>query len=171
MKFFADRLKVHLKSQGVRHDLITAVFSQGGESDLVRLLERVNVLQALMESDDGINLLAGYKRAANILRIEEKKDSTHYDGAADLSLMSLEQEKTLFKALTEVEGQVKKAVEDERFEDAMTALATLRSKVDSFFDDVIVNSTDESERVNRLKLLSQIRATMNLVADFSKIEG
>ncbi len=169
--FFADRLKVHLKSEGVRHDLITATFSGSGESDLVRILERVSTLQALMACDDGINLLAGYKRAANILRIEEKKDGKAYDGVADLSLMSLEQEKTLFKALTQIEGRVEKAVEDEDFEKAMTVLAALRSPIDRFFDDVIVNSTDVSERRNRLLLLSQIRSTMNLVADFNKIEG
>ena len=171
MSFFADRLKVHLKSEGIRHDLIAAIFSGKGESDLVRILERVRTLQALMASDDGINLLAGYKRAANILRIEEKKDGKAYNGRADRSLMSLEQEKTLFKALTQIEGQVKKAVEDEDFEKAMTVLAALRSPIDRFFDDVIVNSTDIAERRNRLILLSQIRSTMNLVADFNKIEG
>jgi len=172
MDFFADRLKVHLKGEGVRHDLISAVFALGGEDDLVRLLARVDALKAFLDNDDGLNLLAGYKRAANILKIEEKKDNASYDGLADAALLDQAEETALFEKLTSVAEVAASAVENEKFSDAMTALATLRRPIDDFFDHVTVNVSDnQALRQNRLKLLSQIRSTMNLVADFSKIEG
>ena len=171
LNFFADRLKVHLKEQGVRHDLISAVFSLGGEDDLVRLLARVDALQNFLNTEDGEHLLAGYKRAVNIVRIEEKKDDCSHTGQADQTLLTLPEEKELFERLATVSAAAEAAIEGEKFEEAMGALATLRPVIDAFFDKVTVNSDDEGERRNRLRLLSQIRSTMNGVADFSKIEG
>ena len=166
--FFAERLKVHLKEQGVRHDLIAAVFSLGGEDDLVRLLARVEALQNFLSTDEGANLLTGYKRAVNILKAEEKKD-TKISG--DPTAGTLAEEKDLFEQLEKVSGTTEEAVKSEKFEEAMSGLATLRPTIDAFFDKVTVNSEDEGERLNRLRLLAQIRSTMNRVADFSKIEG
>ena len=171
LDFFADRLKVYLREQGVRHDLITAVFALSGEDDLVRLLDRVRALQGFLDTEDGANLLAAYKRATNIVRIEEKKDSASYDGAADAQRLVQEEEKVLHTRLADAMKDAEAAVRDERFTDAMTALAGLRRPVDAFFDHVTVNAEDPELRRNRLYLLSQIRATLHQVADFSKIEG
>ena len=171
LDFFADRLKVYLREQGVRHDLITAVFALSGEDDLVRLLDRVRALQGFLDTEDGANLLAAYKRATNIVRIEEKKDSASYDGAADAQRLVQEEEKVLHARLADAMKDAEAAVRDERFTDAMTALAGLRRPVDAFFDHVTVNAEDPELRRNRLYLLSQIRATLHQVADFSKIEG
>ncbi len=171
LDFFADRLKVYLREQGVRHDLITAVFALSGEDDLVRLLDRVRALQGFLDTEDGANLLAAYKRATNIVRIEEKKDSASYDGAADAQRLVQEEEKLLHVRLADAMKDAEADVRDERFTDAMTALAGLRRPVDAFFDHVTVNAEDPDLRRNRLLLLSQIRATLNKVADFSKIEG
>lgn len=171
LNFFADRLAVALKEKGVRHDLITAIFSLGGEDDLVRLLKRVEALGAFLDSDDGANLLIAYRRAANIVRIEEKKDGTIFGGAADTALLKLDEEKALAKALVEVDQSVESALKDEDFATAMAALARLRRPVDSFFDKVTVNADEPSLRVNRLKLLAMIGAAMGHVADFSKVEG
>ncbi len=166
--FFADRLKVQQKEKGVRHDLITAVFSISGEDDLVRILARVDALQKFLSTDEGGNLLAGYKRAANILKAEEKKDGPI---TGEPTAGSLAEEKNLFEQLSQVSAAADKAVADEKFEDAMAQLATLRPAIDAFFDKVTVNSDDAAERLNRLRLLARIRDTMNRVADFSKIEG
>lgn len=171
MDFFADRLKVALKEQGTRHDLITAVFALGNEDDLTRLLARVDALKALVDSTDGANLLAGYKRAANILRIEEKKDGAAHDGAVDAAWLKQDEEKALNTALTEANAQVTAAIGKEDFGAAMKALAGLRAPVDAFFDKVTVNADEKELRGNRLRLLNSIRSTFNLVADFSKIEG
>jgi len=169
--FFADRLKVHLKGEGVRHDLIDAVFSLGGEDDLVRLLARVDALSALMGSDDGVNLLAAHKRATNILRIEEKKDGKSYGGMPDESAFVEDAERTLFAALNTAGASSRALVGEEKFADAMAALATLRGPLDAFFEDVMVNADDQNVRKNRLMLLSQIQSVMGDIADFSKIEG
>ncbi|MBL4801889.1 MAG: glycine--tRNA ligase subunit beta [Emcibacter sp.] len=166
--FFAERLKVHLKEQGVRHDLITAVFSLSGEDDLVRLLARVAALQNFLSDEEGANLLTGYKRATNILKAEEKK-GTKISGEATAG--TLTEEQNLFEQLGKVSIATDDAVQREEFEEAMSALATLRPSIDAFFDKVTVNSENEDERHNRLRLLAQIRSTMNRVADFSKIEG
>ena len=171
MDFFADRLKVALKEQGTRHDLISAVFALGNEDDLTRLLARVDALKALVDSTDGANLLAGYKRAANILRIEEKKDGAAHDGAVDTAWLRQDEEKALNKALTDATAQVTAAIGKEDFGAAMKALAGLRAPVDAFFDKVTVNADEKELRGNRLRLLNSIRSTFNLVADFSKIEG
>lgn len=171
MNFFADRLAVALKEKGVRHDLITAVFSLGGEDDLVRLLKRVDALGAFLVSDDGANLLIAYRRAANIVRIEEKKDGIQFSGAADEALLRQDEEKALAAALADVGPAVEKAVAAEDFAAAMAALSRLRRPVDAFFDKVTVNADEAGLRVNRLKLLALIGAAMGRLADFSKVEG
>jgi len=176
LDFFADRLKVHLKGEGVRHDLIDAVFSQKGvdgrgEDDLVRLLARVDALSAFVSTDDGANLLAAHKRATNILRIEEKKDGCSYAGTADESVFVEDAERTLFAALGEAGAKAGALVGAEKFQDAMAELAKLRGPLDVFFEDVMVNADDKKVRENRLKLLSQIQSVMGEIADFSKIEG
>jgi glycyl-tRNA synthetase beta chain len=171
LEFFADRLKVALKEKGVRHDLIAAVFALGGEDDFVRLLARVDALTRFLATDDGAQLLTAQKRAANILRIEEKKDGKSYDGAADPALFKAEAEKALAKALDAAAERAHQAVAKEDFTGAMAAMAALRAPVDAFFDTVTVNDANQDLRANRLRLLSRIRATLGLVADFSKIEG
>jgi glycyl-tRNA synthetase beta chain len=171
LEFFADRLKVALREQGVRHDLIAAVFALGDEDDLVRLMARVKALQNLVESDAGADLIAAYRRASNIVRIEEKKDSASYDGAADPAKFTQDEEKKLFQALDQESQVARKRIAGEEFVAAMGALANLRAPIDAFFDRVTVNDPDPSLRSNRLRLLSTIRATLNAVADFSKIEA
>ena len=176
LEFFADRLKVALREKGVRHDLVAAVFALKladgrHEDDLVRLLARVDALAAFLKSEDGANLLTASKRAGNILRIEEKKDSTSYDAAPDPGLLHLPEEQRLVEAMNEARAKAEPAIAREDFAGAMAALARLRGPVDEFFDKVTVNSDDAGERANRLRLLSRIRATLGIVADFSKIEG
>jgi glycyl-tRNA synthetase beta chain len=169
--FFADRLKVYLRDRGAKHDLIDAVFALPNQDDLVMIVRRVEALGVFLDSDDGANLLAGVKRAQNILRIEEKKDKRAYDGELDAKLLKDPQEKALAKAIGESEKAVTKAIGNENFEAAMAALAKLRQPVDAFFDHVTVNADDVKLRENRLKLLAQIRSATLSVADFSKIEG
>ncbi len=171
LAFFADRLKVHLREQGTRHDLIDAIFSLGGQDDLLMIVRRVEALGRFLDSDDGKNLLAGVKRATNILRIEEKKDGRSYDGAPDPKLLLQGEEKELHRAIGAAAANARKAVAEEDFEAAMRAMARLRAPVDEFFDKVTVNADDPSFRENRLKLLSRIRAATLAVADFSRIEG
>jgi glycyl-tRNA synthetase beta chain len=169
--FFADRMKVHLREQGVRHDLVSSIFALSGEDDLVRLLARVDALKDFVVSDDGVNLLTAYKRAANILTIEEKKDEVNYDAVVDRGLFVEDEETRMAEALEQSLARVGAAIEAEEFVVAMSALSELRVPVDTFFDVVIVNAKDAALRANRLKLLSEIRTTMNKVADFSHIEG
>ena len=169
--FIVDRLKVHLRDRGVRHDHVAAVFAESGEDDLVRLLARVDALAALLGSDDGENLLTAYRRAANILRIEEKKDGRSYDGAPAACLLKMPEEAGLADALDTAAAGAQRGLEKEAFSEAMTALAALREPMDSFFDAVTVNDADLALRENRLLLLSNIRAVMDSVADFSQIEG
>jgi glycyl-tRNA synthetase beta chain len=216
LAFFADRLKVHLREQGVRHDLIAAVFApravtsrnplpagqgrvradgapqsapaehdgtnphpnplpQGEgtevEDDLVRLLARVAALDEFLKSEDGANLLTAYRRASNIVRIEEKKDGRAYGEAPDPAEMREAAETALAERLLDVQRLSDAALRNEEFGVAMAALARLRRPVDEFFNRVTVNSEDAGLRVNRLRLLSQIRATLNRVADFAQIEG
>jgi glycyl-tRNA synthetase beta chain len=168
--FIADRLKVHLRERGVRHDLIAAVFALA-EDDLVRLLARVDALQGFLDTQDGSNLLIAYRRASNIVVIEQRRDGRVYDGDPDPILLQAPEERALTEALTRIGGAVGEALSRERFEEAMSALATLRQPVDEFFDKVTVNADDPLLRENRLRLLSRIRAVMNQVADFSQIEG
>jgi glycyl-tRNA synthetase beta chain len=214
LAFFADRLKVQLREQGARHDLVDAVFAQGAlpsplrgggggggpqaqdsltptpdlrsdpprkgeggasnasdmQDDLLMVVRRVEALGKFLDTDDGKNLLAGTKRAANILRIEEKKDGRVYDGAPDAALYSLDEEKTLATAIDQVKVEASAAVAQEDFAGAMSAMAKLRPAVDAFFDKVKVNDDDAKVRENRLKLLNEIRAATRAVADFSKIQ-
>lgn len=171
LEFFADRLKVALKEQGIRHDLITAVFALGNEDDITRLLARVEALGHLLATEDGANLLAAYRRATNILRIEEKKDGRSYASAAKKDLFSLTEESALHQALEKAVTGVKAALPKEDYNSGMAALAGLRQPVDVFFDKVTVNASEAALRENRLHLLAGIRDTMETVADFSKIEG
>jgi glycyl-tRNA synthetase beta chain len=171
LAFFADRLKVQLREQGARHDLVDAVFALEGQDDLLMIVRRVEALAAFLDTDDGRNLLAGTKRASNILAIEEKKDKRSFDGAPDSALYSLTEEKALAKAIDQVKTEASAAVAKEDFAGAMSAMAKLRPAVDAFFDKVKVNDDDPKVRENRLKLLNQIRAATRAVADFSKIEG
>ncbi|MEH2479657.1 glycyl-tRNA synthetase beta chain [Nitrobacteraceae bacterium AZCC 2146] len=170
LAFFADRLKGQLRDQGSRHDLVDAVFSLGGQDDLLMIVRRVEALAKFLDTDDGKNLRAGVKRASNILAIEEKKDKRAYDGAPDAALFKLDEEKALAKAMAQVGPEASAAVAKEDFAGAMTAMAKLRPAVDAFFDEVKVNDDDAAVRENRLKLLNEIRAATRAVADFSKIQ-
>jgi glycyl-tRNA synthetase beta chain len=171
LSFFADRLKVQLREQGARHDLVDAVFSLGNQDDLLMVVRRVEALGKFLDSDDGKNLLAGTKRASNILSIEEKKDKRSFDGAPDAALYRLDEEKALARAIDQVKRDAGAAVAKEDFAAAMGAMAKLRPAVDAFFDKVKVNDDDAKVRENRLKLLNEIRAATRAVADFSRIEG
>ncbi|GLS22568.1 glycine--tRNA ligase beta subunit [Labrys miyagiensis] len=172
LDFFADRLKVQLRDQGARHDLVDAVFSLGGQDDLLMVVRRVEALGRFLGTDDGKALLAGTKRAANILRIEEKKDGAGaYAGGADTGLLTEAEEKALYAALQSAKQSAAAAVAAEDYERAMTALAQLRQPVDAFFDKILVNAEDARLRLNRLKLLEEIRTATRSVADFSRIEG
>jgi len=172
LEFIADRLKVALKDKGVRHDLIAAVFAVGGEDDLVRLLDRVKALTVFLSSDDGVNLLTAFKRANNIVSIEEKSDGTQYDGDhVDPSLLREDTEKQLNQALDGVLQSVIEARDAERYQDACHAFAKLRAPVDTFFDTIRVNTDDPELRKNRLRFLDKIRTRFLILADFSKIEG
>jgi glycyl-tRNA synthetase beta chain len=200
LDFFADRLKVQQREAGIRHDLIDAVFALGGEDDLVRLLSRVKALQAFVTSEDGVNLLAGYKRAANILKKEERAAPSpplggegRGEGAALEALSRTSSplpplptispasggegyvfepaEAALIAALESAEPRATAAIAAEDFAGAMTALATLRGPIDAFFTDVTVNDVNPEKRLTRLAILEKIRAAVHKVADFSKIEG
>ncbi len=171
LTFFADRLKVQLREQGARHDLVDAVFALEGQDDLLLIARRVEALGKFLDSEDGKNLLAGYKRATNIIRIEEKKDKRDYTGAPDSTLYRQDEEKALAKAIAEAKSDAERAVAAEDFEAAMRAMAKLRPYVDAFFDKVTVNVDEPALRENRLKLLNEIRSATSTVADFSKIEG
>jgi glycyl-tRNA synthetase beta chain len=175
LAFFADRLKVQLREQGARHDLVDAVFALEGQDDLLMIVRRVEALGKFLDTDDGKNLLAGVKRASNILRIEEKKDGVEYNAAPDVKLYKQDEEKALASAIAQAKDDAGKAVAKEDFAAAMTAMAKLRPHVDAFFEKVTVNVVEGEDakdvRVNRLRLLNEIREATRAVADFSKIEG
>lgn len=175
LAFLADRLKVQLREQGARHDLVDAVFAAGSSDandDLLLVVRRVEALGKLLETEDGKNLLAGYRRAANILRAEEKKDGQGaFEGAPDLGLLADTAEIALSAALDVAEPAAAEALAREDFAAATAALAKLRGEVDAFFDDVIVNAPDPALRANRLKLLARLRHATRAVADFDRIAG
>jgi glycyl-tRNA synthetase beta chain len=171
LAFFADRLKVQLREQGARHDLVDAVFALEGQDDLVLVVRRVEALGKFLDSEDGKNLLAGYKRATNIIRIEEKRDAREYVGKPDPQLYRQAEERELAQAIDAVTSEAAAAVAHEDFAGAMYAMAKLRPHVDAFFDKVTVNVDDQPLRENRLRLLNEIRAATRAVADFSRIEG
>jgi glycyl-tRNA synthetase beta chain len=170
LDFFGERLKVHLRDRGVRHDLITAVFALG-EDDLLRLMRRVAALAAFLGTEDGANLLVAYRRAANIVGIEEKRDGVTYSGMPDAARFIEAEESALGARLDAAERVVAAALETEDFAGAMMALAGLRGQIDAFFTEITVNVGDHELRANRLRLLARIRGTFDRVADFSRIEG
>ena len=171
LAFLADRLKVQLREQGARHDLVDAVFALPGQDDLVLVVKRVEALGKFLETEDGKNLLAGTRRAANILRIEEKKDGRAFDGPVDPARLVEPAETALFAASVAAKAPAADAVAREDFAAAMAALASLRAPVDTFFEGILVNADDRAVRENRLTLLNEIRAATLTVADFSKIAG
>ncbi len=172
LAFFADRLKVYLRDKGARHDLIDAVFALEDQDDLLMIVKRVDALARFLDTDDGRNLLAGAKRAANILRAEEKKDGEGaFDEPANIEFISEYEERALKAAIDRASAETRERVKAEDFEGAMHALARLRAPVDAFFDKVTVNADDPRLRRNRLRLLGELRAAMRRVADFSKIAG
>ncbi len=168
--FFEDRLKVMLKGQGVRHDVIASVMASG-EDDLLLVSNKARALQGFLDGEDGANLLEAYKRASNILSAEEKKDDARYDDKIDADALAEPEEKALYEALQAIEAPVKTALKDERFDEVMRALAGLRAPLDAYFDKVMVNADDDALRRNRLNTLNQIRASVQHVADFEKLEG
>ena len=169
--FFNDRLKIYLRDRGARHDLLDAVFALG-EDDLVLIVARINALDAFLKTEDGASLLAGYKRAANILKAEEKKDGAGaFEATPRADLLAEAEEKALFAAMEAATAEADAALKAENFEAAMQALSALRAPVDAFFDKVTVNAENPDLRKNRLNLLAQLRRAMHLVADFSKVGG
>jgi glycyl-tRNA synthetase beta chain len=174
MSFFEDRLIVQLREQKARHDLVDAVLETGSLVEghrLLSIVDRVDALGKFLDTEDGKNLLAGYKRATNIIRIEEKKDKREYDGVPDAKSYKLPEEEALAEAIDVARKEAAAAVGKEDFAAAMRAMAKLRPRVDAFFDKVTVNVDDKALRENRLKLLNEIREATRAVADFSKIEG
>ncbi|MBF0875997.1 glycine--tRNA ligase subunit beta [Gluconobacter cerevisiae] len=168
--FMAERLRVQLRSEGERHDVLAAILTHGLDGDLVRLLARTSALSDMIQTEDGRNLLAAAKRAANILRIEDKKDGPH-TGAPNPALYTQDEERALATGLDQAVPTIETALKDERFTDAMQAIAALRPTLDRFFEAVTVNAPEAEVRANRLKLLSRFRQTTALIADFGQIEG
>jgi glycyl-tRNA synthetase beta chain len=168
--FITERLRVQLRSEGARHDVLAAVFAAASDDDLVRALARTDAVAALLKTEDGANLLAAYKRAANILRIEDRKDGPHH-GPVDDELLQVEAEGNLLSKLAELELSVEPFLIAENFSAAMSSLSQLRNPLDAFFNTVIVNSDDASLRRNRLRLLSAVQFCIDRVADFSQIEN
>jgi glycyl-tRNA synthetase beta chain len=168
--FLADRLKVHLRERGVRHDVVAAAFAVGGEDDLVRLIARAEALQAFLDSEDGRNLLTAYRRASSIVGIEEKKDGRRYEGQPAAGTLVDPAEEALLAALEMAGPRIEAALATEDYGAGMAALAALRGPVDGFFDSVMVNAPEPELRLNRLLLLSLIRSALQRVADFSLVE-
>lgn len=172
LAFLADRLKVQLRDQGARHDLVDAVFALGGQDDVLDIVRRVDALGPFLETEDGRTLLAGYRRGINILRLEEKRDGAGaFEGGADPGLLVEIAEATLYEALRLAKDAVSDAVGRQDYASAMTALSRLRAPVDDFFEKILVNADDAALRANRLRLLAEMREATLAVADFSKIEG
>jgi len=171
LQFFHDRLKVHLRDEGIRHDVIDASIAMDGNDDLHLVVARAHALSAFLATDDGENLVQGWKRAANILAQAEEKDGVSYEYGADLKFAEDDAEKALFAALDVAEAKIAPSIADEDFAAAMAAIAALRAPIDAFFDAVQVNADNDIVRRNRLNLLSRIRATCASVADLSKLEG
>ena len=171
LNFLNDRLTVALREKGFPHDLVNALFARGGEDDLWRLVQKAKSLKEFLETDDGANLLVAYRRAHNIVRIEEKKDSERYSGKVDENLFSRDEERELWISLNEVEQANPSKPDMAEFDQVLSVLAKLRRPVDRFFGEVTVNCDDSDLRKNRLRLLSEIASCLNRVADFSKIES
>ncbi|MBA4325930.1 MAG: glycine--tRNA ligase subunit beta, partial [Rhodobacter sp.] len=171
LAFFHDRLKVYLKDQGIRHDIIDACLAMPGNDDLTLLVKRATALGETLKTEDGANLLQGYKRANNILSQAEAKDGVEYSFGADPKFAETDEERALFAALDRAEATITPAMQAEDFGTAMAAMADLRAPIDAFFTAVQVNSDNEIIRRNRLNLLHRIRAICSGVADLSRIEG
>ncbi|MFM7303462.1 MAG: glycine--tRNA ligase subunit beta, partial [Alphaproteobacteria bacterium] len=171
LDFLAERLRVQLRGEGARHDVVAAVFGATPDDDLNRLLARADAVRGFVESEAGTNLLAAHRRAVNILRIEEKRDGHAFDTGYEAHLLKLPEEAALAAALEEAGSRIRLDIEAEDFERAMEAMAGLRAPVDAFFEKVIVNDPAPELRRNRLRLLARLRAAMDAVADFSKIEA
>lgn len=169
--FIIERLKVFLKTEGIGHDRIASIFVSGNQDDINMLVDKVRALNIFLSSDDGINLLIAYRRAANMLTIESKKDGVFFLSTPDETLFQLEPERDLAKRLADIQTSLPSLVDGEEFDKAMETLATLRTTVDSYFENVIVNADDAPIRENRLKTLNLIVETMNTVANFSLIEN
>ena len=171
LAFFHDRLKVHLREQGIRHDVIDACLAMPGNDDLVLLVKRAEALSAFLGTDDGENLLQGFKRANNILTKEQEKDGVEYSFGADLKYAETAEEKALFAALEAAEPAIAPALAAEDFAAALGAMAALRAPIDAFFTAVQVNSDNQILRRNRLNLLHQICTVCSRIADLSRVEG
>jgi glycyl-tRNA synthetase beta chain len=169
--FLGERLKVQLREQGSRHDLVDAVLAAEGQDDLLPVMGRIEALEKFLDTDDGKNLLAAYRRATNIIRIEEKKDGTSYTKSADAARLADPIEQRLWVSFQSTVADAKHHVMRNDFAGAMQALSTLREAVDTFFEKVTVNVEDKAVRENRLRLLNEIREATRAVADFSCIEG
>lgn len=171
LSFFHDRLKVYLRDQGIRHDVIDACLAMDGNDDIALLVKRARALQDFLSTDDGENLIQGFKRASNILTQAEAKDGVEYSFGADVKFAEDDSEKALFAALDLAEGAISPAIEAEDFAAAMGAMAALRAPIDGFFEAVQVNSDNQVVRRNRLNLLSRIRTICSSVADLTQLEG
>lgn len=171
LSFFHDRLKVFLKDQGIRHDIIDACLAMPGNDDLTLLVNRATALAAFLKTEDGTNLLQGFKRANNILSQAEAKDGVEYSFGADVKFAETDEERALFAALDAAEAAIKPAMASEDFAAAMAAMASLRAPTDAFFTAVQVNAENPIIRRNRLNLLHRIRAICSGVADFTKVDG
>ncbi len=170
LDFLAERLRVQLRAEGKRYDVLAAVFAAGADDNIPRLLSRTDAVASLLASDNGTNLLTAYRRAANILRIEARKDGPH-DGAPTDTAMRTEEEHNLLRAAAHADAYITGLLRDDDYETALGVLADLRSPLDAFFDKVTVNAPEPDLRLNRLRLLHKVRSTMDRIADFSKIEG
>jgi glycyl-tRNA synthetase beta chain len=171
LSFFHDRLKVFLRDEGVRHDVIDACLAMDGADDITLLVTRARALQAVLDTEDGANLIQGFKRANNILTQAETNDGVEYSFGPDIKFAETDEEKALFAALDTAEAAIKPAMQDEDFAAAMSAMATLRGPVDAFFEAVQVNADNDIVRRNRLNLLGRIRVICLQVADLTKIDG
>ncbi|SEN69962.1 glycyl-tRNA synthetase beta chain [Paracoccus alcaliphilus] len=171
LSFLHDRLKVHLRDQGIRHDIIDAVLAQPGNDDLVLVVNRATALNDMLQTEDGKNLTQGLKRAGNILSQAEEKDGVEYSFGADAKFADTDEERALFAALDTADPAIRQAIADEDFPAAMSAIAALRTPIDAFFEAVQVNSDNQIQRRNRLNLLSRIREAGRQIADFTRIEG
>ncbi|RME13855.1 MAG: glycine--tRNA ligase subunit beta, partial [Alphaproteobacteria bacterium] len=169
--FFHDRLKVHLRGEGIRHDVIDAVLNMPGNDDLTLLVRRARALQAVLDTDDGANLIQGFRRANNILAQAEAADGVEYSFGPDVKFAEHDAERALFAALDEAEAKIGPAMEAEDFEAAMAAMAALRAPIDAFFEAVQINTENQVVRRNRLNLLARIRDICLSVADLTRIEG
>jgi hypothetical protein len=171
LAFLHDRLKVWLRDQGIRHDVIDACLAMPGNDDLTLLVKRAEALSAVLKTEDGANLLAGFKRANNILTQAEEKDGVEYSYGADIKFAETDAERALFTALDQAEATITPALQSEDFATAMAAMASLRAPIDAFFTDVQVNSDNPIIRRNRLNLLHRIRSVCGQVADLTRLEG